>query len=887
MKPSASEPGLRQRSRTRRSSPSATRLGSSAKSTLGVSPSGKSSQPSPKSTLQASPSGTDSQSSPWVDAPWEVLCDLGWRPFDDELNEQIQEAARKREPDVRFSRTSVFDTTNTYCLTFATSEEGEQVNLQTLCVRPVRRVGAKVSTEQWAKALSHSNLEISADGRTVSSADVDDNQKYALDMTRVAYGSKLLYEGTNCIRLVYNGGNTAYLVAGLVELNERSVRDDNGKLLCSWSKTEANSTKAGFHLFSFYYKRFSVDGSPWTDFDDSHALSGEEFEPGDELLIDVNFNSVRKKRIISFSWRRKDQENELLRATVLDGFSETSSFRVCALLGGPCQSLSFADPDALPRYLPTSVAAPTKKSRALLGILSNTASRGLSLGQFLDLGKTIKDAVEKGAVKQVVDWETMNMYEVSELFVKPITKAAACSYVEFVARGSQAPQWMVSHAWSTAFARTLQMLSLHSRARYGSNPMETMYWCCTMANNQHDLSELNDEDIMRSPFARVLTAPDCVGTVLLCDWLVTPLKRVWCVFEMHLSEALRSGRLQVEKPTHFLDVAATIPNAANDAVAVMLQDALDGNWHDLAEAPGTFFPLEVARVGTQVDIAQAQASVTRDKNSILNYVVSQRASPTDPPVKHEKYDMLNLFIRSIFASAELYRLASERPNHCLESMARLLEMRADPNKFVRDGNTALFAAVGVDPKNPTPAGDDILRPMLELLLKAQADPNCVNSQALTPLDCARALPGETQDLLRKHGAQYFTEVASVHENNVNAQIYRIMRSGFTSESDAFGGSGGGGTGAKLLRGAEQALQGVAAVLKRFPTARCTIEVLATRMDRLRKRGSSVEASLRSAGCTNQMFVQSVNRGALVCIKVRFGAADDAIGMSPLLRAETV
>ncbi|CAE7939958.1 HERC1 [Symbiodinium sp. KB8] len=34
--------------------------------------------------------------------------------------------------------------------------------------------------------------------------------------------------------------------------------------------------------------------------------------------------------------------------------------------------------------------------------------------------------------------------------------------------------------------------------------MQTSYWCCTLANNQHDLSALREADLMKTPFARVL-----------------------------------------------------------------------------------------------------------------------------------------------------------------------------------------------------------------------------------------------------------------------------------------------------------------------------------------------------------------------------------------------
>jgi len=329
--------------------------------------------------------------------------------------------------------------------------------------------------------------------------------------------------------------------------------------------------------------------------------------------------------------------------------------------------------------------------------------------------------------------------------------------------------------------------------------LATLYWCCTMANNQHDLAELKDGDILQSPFARVLTSQECVGTVLLCDAAVTPMRRVWCVFEVHLTEALRSRRI-CKKDGHLLDVAASVSveqcrttcsglkpaEMSTVGDPALLQDASNGHWQECSSAQGLYFPLEVARVGTQVDIAKATASVESDRNAILNYVATGAAKRSPPPTVHTQYDGLNAFIHGIFASAELYRLACERPTGCVEQARRLLQLRGDPNKFVRAGNTALFAAVGADPAVPNnlgSIGDGIS--LLELLLDSRADPNIVNSKGLTVIDCAHHLSRDAVDLLHRYRAKPIEEVAAVHEELINQELEKVLNKGFASESLAF------------------------------------------------------------------------------------------------------
>ena len=91
------------------------------------------------------------------------------------------------------------------------------------------------------------------------------------------------------------------------------------------------------------------------------------------------------------------------------------------------------------------------------------AARGISLGQLHTVAAEITRRCEaenwQGGIMQAngsmetrkLTPETVNLYHLNELFLKPLTKAtserASLSYVELVATGAQRPVWFVSHWW--------------------------------------------------------------------------------------------------------------------------------------------------------------------------------------------------------------------------------------------------------------------------------------------------------------------------------------------------------------------------------------------------------------------------------------------------------
>jgi hypothetical protein len=524
--------------------------------------------------------------------------------------------------------------------------------------------------------------------------------------------------------------------------------------------------------------------------------------------------------------------------------------------------------------------------------IADTAMRGVTLGQLLELQDFVQDTlrthdlVESGhghdssSKKRSVTWESLDMYQVRDHFVLPLTRASRSSFVEVVAQNRQPPMWMISHWWGTPFPFTMRMLQLQSRSRHSHDTSSVTYWCCAFANNQntYDSEVLDEGDILRSPFARAMLSQSCMGTVLLCDTEVTPLLRTWCVFEAHVTQLLRCGKLsdRTDKKRYFLDILAPVvhqdldqsDNLDLDNVTItMLQDAVGGSWNEVSDTPGVFFPLNIAHLGVGVDVRQAETSLETDKAAILNFLTQGKTSKEAPPVAHPAYRELNEFVHTVFASAELYRVASEQPQDCMEAASKLICMRADVNSFVRQGNTPLFAAAGADPAGNAVTDAAAQRDLVELLLTARADVNRANSCLKTVLDCSQSLSEDARGLLLKHGAKTFVDAAPDLERNANHQLSQILAMGFSSEQQAFV---GGDAGTKLTAAAARCLQVVAtSILKLYYWAPCRM-MIQTGAKRHQaqlagERARSVMLELESAGCKNNFDVSFGAQRALISL----------------------
>lgn len=332
---------------------------------------------------------------------------------------------------------------------------------------------------------------------------------------------------------------------------------------------------------------------------------------------------------------------------------------------------------------------------------------------------------------------------------------------------------------------------------------------------------------------------------------------------------------RTDKRNYFLDITAPVirrdPAKQNQVITVMtmLQDAVGGCWNEVTDEDGIYFPLHIATKGVSVDCQKATSSVDADRTQILNFISRGFGSSEPAPTTHPRYDELNTFVHTVFASAELYRLSSEQPPGCVEEAKTLLRLQADVNSFVRDGNTALFAAAGVDPAVRAPTDRTLQRGLMEMLLTARADANRANKKMKTVLDCCSSLSEDAQRLLKRYGAQTFSDAAENLEKNANTQLSQILAPGFGTEKWAFM---GGDAGTKLGPAAHRTIQAATgAVLKLYQSAPCRIciQTSATRYQAqlAGQRAESVRLALESAGCANALSVHTGSQDTLLILSV--------------------
>jgi len=263
----------------------------------------------------------------------------------------------------------------------------------------------------------------------------------------------------------------------------------------------------------------------------------------------------------------------------------------------------------------------------------------------------------------------------------------------------------------------------------------------------------------------------------------------------------------------------------------LLLDALDGNWHEVPSRPGNLFPLEVATAGVKTDITKAEASVPEDRNRIMNYIALQTSSVEPPPPTHPEFTTMNMFVHSIFYNVELFRLCSEQPEGCMDMVQALLNLRADPNKFVRDGETALHAAVraerhaiiGGKRREHTPRQfEDRQHGVVEILLHSRADVNAANSAMKTVIECATT--PAISHYLKNNGGKPFSEISGKIQVEANNTLQEALSKGFNHLTAAFGGGGAGGARAKLTLDARGSLFHAGGLMKRYPMIPCRIRI---------------------------------------------------------------
>jgi len=285
--------------------------------------------------------------------------------------------------------------------------------------------------------------------------------------------------------------------------------------------------------------------------DASHVALERPVEEDNRALLEVaermrNDAEVRvaEANEKNIAWRKRFEEVKEQRTTLT---AENERFRAeIERLRVENEQLR-ADPARLQAgHAPTPPAAACNLGGDCCKI-EDTAQRGITLEQLRGVATEIRRrCVAEGWTGEfycpdgtretrALTPSTTNLYHLTANFIKPMTAAHLCSYVEMVARGPQTPLWFVSHWWGEPVLQFLACIERHA-ADHGLDA-DTAYWVCAYANNQHMLEKDVTTNPVESSFARAIELAE--GRVLsVLDDAGLVFTRVWCCFELVLCREL-------------------------------------------------------------------------------------------------------------------------------------------------------------------------------------------------------------------------------------------------------------------------------------------------------------------------------------------------------------
>ena len=208
--------------------------------------------------------------------------------------------------------------------------------------------------------------------------------------------------------------------------------------------------------------------------------------------------------------------------------------------------------------------------------------------------------------------ESMTTEVVVEQFIKPATEPFQASYVDILralhhpAVAHDVPNVYVVHSWKHVFLDMITALQHHFRAE-----PHVVVWFDVFCVNQHDAQQQPQTPLSPSWLAESLKdgIQDIGRTVIVMGSLETlhPLKRMWCLYEMHCAATDVDARFEVAlSPPH---MAKFIDEASRDDRTVLdkLWAALDATKSQTTR-PGDKDCL-LAVIGDVLAVHKARATV--------------------------------------------------------------------------------------------------------------------------------------------------------------------------------------------------------------------------------------------------------------------------------------
>jgi len=297
--------------------------------------------------------------------------------------------------------------------------------------------------------------------------------------------------------------------------------------------------------------------------------------------------------------------------------------------------------------------------------------RAIYRPQLDELMKLIKEVLEAVSISEGtrrLTWGSLNMYQASEHFLKPLTQRFdPCSFVEPVAAEPQVPEWFVSHWWGTPLVQTFAMLKYHQEQREGEAGEASAWWIDSFARCLHCVQPTRfpaPKDLEDAAFCKVLISTTCVGSVVLLDSSGMAFSRAWCLLEFALSLDMPKDK----STGHVTDVVAWNHPLKK---AGLLFDVGQGKSEEVLRE-GAVFPLDLYSKGYRVAVHKSEASLEADRKRILHFLASTPADSWDrlkPPTDKEAYSTVNASLQQRFIAGAMAASAMADDEKALKKMA--------------------------------------------------------------------------------------------------------------------------------------------------------------------------------------------------------------------------
>lgn len=206
------------------------------------------------------------------------------------------------------------------------------------------------------------------------------------------------------------------------------------------------------------------------------------------------------------------------------------------------------------------------------------------------------------------------------------------SYKELISSEPTEPTWFCCHWWGEPIHDFVACCKQHARFR-GQSGREASYWVCAYANRQHDLGADISDDPQQSSFRRAMKVAQ--GLLLVLDPNATPFVRIWCDFEIFNT---------VCGDTTSLDIITM-----SGKPRLLTTDLLPNEEpHDKFQRERDF-PVQILGRGLQVKLETGQASVEKDRVSILKSIGTDKDGTFNEELQKDNCAKANMKLRAQFA----------------------------------------------------------------------------------------------------------------------------------------------------------------------------------------------------------------------------------------------